>query len=72
MINEQEKKFQLGRRDFLKAGAGAAALGVATALKAPTIVAGAVGESMKYTPAAKGQWSKLHPVHDMGAQQYIL
>ncbi|MCM1566815.1 MAG: reductive dehalogenase [Dehalobacter sp. 4CP] len=67
MINEQEKKFQLGRRNFLKAGAGAAALGAATALKAPTIVAGAVGESMKYTPAAKGQWSKLHPVHDMGS-----
>ncbi len=67
MINEQEKKYQLSRRNFLKAGVAASAMGVIGAISAPAKVANAAGASLKYTAAAKGQWSKLHPEHDYGS-----
>ena len=67
MSNEQKQPIKMSRRNFLRAGAAATAIGVAGAIKAPAKVASAASDSLKYTPAAKGQWSKLHPVHDMGS-----
>ncbi|MCG1025870.1 MULTISPECIES: reductive dehalogenase [Dehalobacter] len=67
MSNEQKQQLKINRRNFLKAGAAATAMGVVGALTAPAKVASAAGETFRYTAAPKGQWSKLHPVHDMGS-----
>jgi reductive dehalogenase len=56
----------MNRRNFLKAGATATVLGAVGVLKAPGKVASAAS-SVQYAPAPKGQWSKMHPVHDMGS-----
>lgn len=65
-IKEEKQKgaFQINRRGFLKAGAAAAALGAIGALKAPSKIAGAASDGLKYAPTAKGQWSKLRPQAD--------
>lgn len=62
--NNYQQQLKLNRRNFLKAGAAAAALGVAGALKAPARLAGAATPNLQFAPGAKGQWSKLHPEHD--------
>lgn len=67
MTNEQEKKFQLNRRNFLKVGAVASALGVIGAIQAPAKVADAAGDTLKFTASSKGQWSKLRPEADYGS-----
>jgi len=67
VINKHDRKFQLSRRNFLKVGAAAIALGAGGVVKTPSKAANAAGGSLGYTAAAKGQWSKLHPVHDLGS-----
>ncbi|WP_368293018.1 reductive dehalogenase [Dehalobacter sp. TBBPA1] len=66
MSSEQKKQPQINRRNFLKAGAAATFLGVAGVLKTPGKFASAAS-SVQYAAAPKGQWSKIHPVHDMGS-----
>lgn len=61
---EQTQQFQMNRRNFLKAGVAATAMGVMGAIKAPARVANAATENLQYTAGTKGQWSKLHPEHD--------
>ncbi|TCX51675.1 reductive dehalogenase [Dehalobacter sp. 14DCB1] len=64
---ESEKKFQVGRRGFLKAGAAAAAMGVLGAIKAPAKIAeAATVNKFDYTSPSKGQWSKLRPEVNYG------
>ncbi|NLI93537.1 MAG: reductive dehalogenase [Peptococcaceae bacterium] len=64
---EQKHKFEMSRRNFLRAGATATALGVIGAIKAPVKVANAaVPSNVKFSAGAAGQWSKLHPEPDYG------
>ncbi|WP_368294179.1 reductive dehalogenase [Dehalobacter sp. TBBPA1] len=64
---ESEKKFQVGRRGFLKTSAAAAAMGVLGAIKAPAKIAEAISaSSYGYIPGGKGKWSKLCPEPNYG------
>ncbi|RJE47257.1 reductive dehalogenase [Dehalobacter sp. MCB1] len=68
MSSEQKKQLQINRRNFLKAGAAATFLGAAGILKTPGKFASAANNfTVQYAAAPKGQWSKIHPVHDMGS-----
>jgi reductive dehalogenase len=71
--NEQKQDFKMSRRNFLRAGAAATAIGVLGALKAPAHVANAATENLKFSAGAPGQWSKLHPEPDYGgaAVRYV-
>jgi hypothetical protein len=64
MDNNEKQQFQMNRRNFLRVGAAATAMGVIGVFKAPSRVASAAAEGMQYVPGAKGQWSKLHPERD--------
>ncbi|TCX51671.1 reductive dehalogenase [Dehalobacter sp. 14DCB1] len=65
--NNPEKKFQMGRRGFLKTGSAAAAMGVLGAIKAPSKIAeAATATNYGYIPGNKGQWSKLRPEVNYG------
>jgi hypothetical protein len=72
VIIEQEKKFQLNRRNFLKAGVAASTIGLIGAIKAPSKVAYAAGESLKYTAAARGNGQNFVPNMTTAVRQYVL
>ncbi|MCM1566149.1 MAG: reductive dehalogenase [Dehalobacter sp.] len=64
---EQKQRLEMNRRNFLKAGMAATAMGVIGAIKAPAKLAdAAVPSSVNYLAPAKGRWSKLHPEHNYG------
>ncbi|WP_368292963.1 reductive dehalogenase [Dehalobacter sp. TBBPA1] len=63
--SEQKQGLKINRRSFLKAGTAAAAMGIIGAVKVPNQVANAASDTL-YTPAAKGQWSKLRPEVNYG------
>lgn len=66
MQNQNNQKIQMDRRNFLKVGAAATAMGVMGAIKAPAAIASTATESLDYVPGKQGQWSKLNPKHDYG------
>lgn len=63
-MERNDQQVGMNRRNFLKAGVAATAMGVIGAIKAPAKAAYAASDTLKYVATPKGQNSKLRPVHD--------